>query len=191
MDAGVEDIKIVRTECRYGAGITCDHRATHLCNELVKIGKVYFRTRQKSVAKSRKLGIIHQAVLTEPPAAEQGSYEGSHNATKIDKDIENLETGITLRSIARIVVQLSDNGLKVAFEKAVAECDEEQRTASKRKKPCLILGSCENGERQYDITDSHDNKTGNDGSFVVLRSVGNDTAYEAKHIDTGVEERID
>lgn len=48
-----------------------------------------------------------------------------------------------------------------------------------------------NGECQYDITDSHDNKTGNDGSFVVLRSVGNDTAYEAKHIDTGVEERID
>ncbi len=117
VDAGVEDIKIIRTECRYGAGITCNHRATHLCNQLLKIGKVYFRTRQKSMAKSRKLGIIHQTVLTEPPAAEQRSYEGSHNATKIDKDIENLETGITLRSIARIVVQLSDNGLKVALER--------------------------------------------------------------------------
>ncbi len=80
-------------------------------------------------------GIIGHAVGIEPPAAQHGGHEWGHDASDVDEHIEYLEAGVTLGAVFGVVIQLSDYGLEIAFEEAVAERDEEESHAGERQKP--------------------------------------------------------
>ena len=153
----------------------------------------------KLVAQGRQLGIVGHPVHTQPPLAKQRSHKRGNEATHVDKHIEYLESavafalglfqgfGALLGSFGlEIVVELADDSLQVALEQTVTEGNEEERETGKREQPRYISAGGQNRNRQQHIASSHDNQTGLDGTFVVLRTVGNDTAHQCQQIDTGI-----
>ena len=156
------------------------------------------------MAEGGQLGIVEQAVLSEPPLAQIGGDEGRHQTADIDKHIEYLETAVAaaLHGGQRlgpvfgglslhIVVHLSHDGLQVALEETIAEGDEEEGQAGEGQQPRGVLCGGHDGDGEEHIAQGHDDKAGADGALVVLRAVGDDTAHEAQHIDAGVEHRVD
>ena len=101
------------------------------------------------MAECRKGGVVHEAVLSQPPAAEHpgACHKRGHYAADIDEHVEDLESGIALRRIAGIVVKLADNSLEVTLEQTVSECDEEERSARQRQQPRLV--ACSGEDRKW------------------------------------------
>ena len=138
-----------------------------------------------------EVGVVCHAVDVEPPTAEHGCDEGCDEAADVDEHVEYLESGIALRAVAWIVVELSDDGLEVAFEEAVAEGDEEECGTCEGEEPCGVLRRGEDGHGEDGVACCHYDEAVDDGAFVVLCLVGYGAAYEAEDVDTGIEKRVD
>ncbi len=135
--------------------------------------------------------IVDQTVFAKPPASEQRGYERCDETADVDEYVEDLEAGVTLRCISRVVIQLTDDCLQVSFEKAVSECYQEECAAGEGEEPCLIFSSCENREGEQDITGGHYAETGYDSALVVAGLVSDKTAYKAQYVYSGIEAGID
>ena len=200
MDTLVENLEVVLA----GAG-QVGHVAAGSCHqgiEVIESGLTHLGTVvDKLVAQGRQLGIVGHTVRTQPPLAQQRSHKRGNESAHVDKYIEYLESavafalgllqgfGALLGSFGlEIVVELAHDGLQVTLEQTVTEGYEEERETGEREQPCHVSASSQDRNRQQHIACSHDNQTGLDGTFVVLRTVGNDTAYQRQQIDTGIEE---
>ena len=152
------------------------------------------------MAKFGKVGIISQSMHLQPPAPQQWSDERCCQGTDIDEDVENLETGVTLslsplqflRSLLggtgfEVVIHLTDDGLKVAFEQTVSTSDECKSEDGEWQEPGNVAGCGQDGNSQEDITQCHHYEAPCDRPFVVLGTVGDDATHEAEHIDGGEE----
>ena len=130
VNACVENVEILGAEGGQLIAI-----ATYFGYELgqvlhVVVGDV---ARNVGVAELGQVSIIDQSMHLQPPAAQQGGDEWSHQGTDVDEDVENLEAGIALSLCPfqtfgalfgcfgfKVVVHLSDDGLQVTLEQAVA-----------------------------------------------------------------------
>ncbi len=146
---------------------------------------------QELMAHGGERRVVHHAVDIKPPRAQHGSHEGGDETADVDEHIENLEARIALRCVAGIVVQLTHDSLKVAFEKTVAEGYEEERHGCHSKKHIGVVACGHHRHGEHNVAEGHDDKTPDDGAFVVLRLVGDGAAHKAEHIDAGVEHGVD
>ena len=165
------------------------------------------------MAELRKLGVIGQAVDTEPPLAEQRGHEGGDEAADIDEYVEDLETAVALvlglgqsggtflGSLGlEVVVHLTDESLQVALEQTITKSDEQQgHTSENEDAPPFSIAIndeavgilAEQRDGHAHITEGHDDQAPLDGAVVVLGAVGDDTANETQHVDAEVEHRVD
>ena len=158
------------------------------------------------MAEFGQIGVVYHAFHSEPPLAQHRCHKGSDESADVDEDIENLEArvaalldGIELFALhalldgvgLHVVVHLTYDGLQVALEQTVTECDEEQCHAGEHQQPRVVASRVHHGDSQQHIAHSHDDKTPLDGALVVLCAVGNGSADKTQHIDAGVEHGVD
>lgn len=190
MDAGVEHLEVLRAERLDVSHVVTDVLGDHRV-EVVEVLIVHaVSDAEILVAHCGEVSVIAHAVNAEPPAAQHGGHEGGHEATDVDEHVENLEAGVTLGSVLGVVIELSDDGLEVALEEAVAECDQEQSHASDCEEPAVSGGSGEDGDGEDDVAGGHHQEAGDDGTLIVLSAVSDYAADEAEHVDAGVEEGV-
>ncbi len=188
VDTGVEHVEVGGAELGDIACRVASHRGDEGVEVVEILGVHAVGDAQVLVAECRKGGVVHEAVLSQPPAAEHRGHKRGHYAA--DEHVEDLESGIALRRIAGIVVKLADNSLEVTLEQTVSECDEEERSARQRQQPRLVACSGEDRNGEDHISQCHHYQTPDDGRLVVLCLVGDDTAHKAQYVDSRVEEGI-
>lgn len=208
VDAGVEDIEVVLAGVLSSGDSGRIDRDMHGGEEFDHFGHCLRSHSDTSsdalMAESREVGVVGEAILSEPPAAEERSHERSDQTTDIDKHIENLEAAVAFALSDReslgalfgclgleIIVHLTDDSLEVALEKAVTEGDEEESHAGKREQPTDISSSSQDRDSQDDVARSHHQEARLDRTLIVLGTVGDDTADETQDVDTHVKNRVD
>ena len=138
-----------------------------------------------------EIGIVDHIVGVEPPAAQHGRYERCDEAADVDEHVENLKTGVALRAISRIIIQLAYDSLQVALEKAVAESYQEKGAAGEGKKPRSIALIGHDGHGEDGVAQSHNDQTGNDSALEIACFISDKATHKAEDVDTGIEKRID
>ena len=130
----------------------------------------------------------------EPPVADNRGNEGGNDTANVDEYVENLEASVafflgfgqgfrTLLGLfgLEVVVQLTHHSLQVAFEKTVTAGDDDEGNHGENHHPGEAV-SAEDGDGEYAVAHSHDNKARDNGALVVLGAAG-----QGKHIDEEVE----
>ncbi len=201
MDAGVEGVEVVLAEGGHVGEVVAGE--LHLLGECLEVAAVGAAQRSvdEGVAEAWQVSVVGEVVHIEPPRAEQRRNERSGQRTHVDEDVEYLEARVALAlcplqavgalacGVAlKVVVHLSDDGLQVALEEAVAAGDEHQGEDGEREQGGGVLGCGEHGDGQAHIAQGHDQEATHDGALVVLCAVGDDAAHEAHDIDGGQEQ---
>lgn len=134
------------------------------------------------MAEFRKVCVIYETFGLKPPVTYSDSNERREETSDVDEHVENLESHVSSVGIFRVVVKLSDYSLKITFEKTVTECYDQKSDARKGKDHSQIgnRSLCRIG---YDkVSYGHQDKSGKNGSLVVLGLVGYNASDQCQDI---------
>ena len=100
------------------------------------------------MAQTREVGIVNQVLGLQIPVTDDGSHKRGDHTTNVDEHVEDLEAAVALflgssqclRAFLgcfglEVVIQLTHNGLQVAFEETITTGDEQQGDYSKDERP--------------------------------------------------------
>ena len=197
METGAEHVEVAVYKVTDGVGcigctpgyLGCQFHQT--AGSLLGHGRAAVSCAQPLMAELRKVGIVGESLLAEPPVADTDGDERSEETSDVYEHVEDLETHVAFLGVFLIVVELSDHCLEVAFEQTVTECDDKEAETCQGQDDGHVgdwsLGRPCNDE----IAHGHQDKTCQDSSFVVPGPVGDDASYECQQIDGRIEDGVD
>ena len=161
--------------------------AGHLPHELLQLRGVVSRDGavEELVCQRGDVGLVDEAGLGEEAVGDGCGGSGGKHGADVDGHVEEAEGAVAFRRVLRVVVEVTDEHLQVAFEQARTYGDEEQGTQHQRQTE--TVGS--RGDGEADVARKHDADAGDDALAVAVL-VGQDAAYDGHEIDQRQEDGV-
>ena len=137
---------------------------------------------EKGVAHGRQAAVVGEALGAQEPVADGVGREGGEEGADVDAHVEDHEGRVAQLGILRVIVELSDHGLQVALEQAVAEGDDEEADQGDGQR------HARNGDDG--VAGEHDEDAEQNDQLVLPGAVGEYAAEERQGVDGVVEPAV-
>ena len=142
---------------------------------------------EELMCQRRDVGVVSEAVFAQKHVSDSRRGSRSKHRADVDGHVEQAEAAVAFRGVFRVIVEVSDHHLQVAFEEARAYGDAQQGDDhhGERHAACGVFL-----RKQQQIARKHHQDAGDDGLSEAPELIGDVAAYDRHEIDRGEEDAV-